>query len=119
MGAGNHPGSHLQKIRRVIVYRQSQKVSGMPRVSRPEMRALKSPYPTQKRFETAEEFCLHLLNDFDAPLSAKVRAAIGLVRAQQPRVRSARPGVKAQREERAEDAARGAFEPPPLPKRPH
>jgi hypothetical protein len=83
------------------------------------MRALKSPYRAQKRFETAEEFCLHLLNDEAAPLAAKVRAALGLLRAQQPRVRPARPGVKAIRQEAAEDAARGAFEPPPLPKRSH
>jgi hypothetical protein len=91
----------------------------MPRVPRAEIRALKSAYAPQKRFETALDFCMHLLNDETAPLTAKVRVAKAVMQIQEPRVRPARPGVKAQREERAEDAAHGVFEPPPVPKRAH
>jgi hypothetical protein len=60
-----------------------------------------------------------LINDESAPLEAKLRVVRGLLRVQEPRVRPARPGIKARRESAAEDAARGVFEPPPLPRKPN
>jgi hypothetical protein len=87
----------------------------MPRVPRPQMRAMKSAYPAQKTFETVEEFGMALLNDETAPLEAKIRVARALLRVQEPRKAA---GKKVARQEAAE-AVRGAFELPPPPRKPN
>jgi hypothetical protein len=75
--------------------------------------------PAQKRFETAQDFAMHVINDPDAPGEMKVRLARALLRVQEPRIKPARPpGKKAWAREAAE-AVRGAFEVPPLPRKPN
>jgi hypothetical protein len=92
----------------------------MPRIPRPEMRALKSAYPTQKRFETALDFAMSVINDPDAPLEAKLRLARAVLPYQEARIESAAGAGKKERARvAAEHAAQGAFEPPPLPRKPN
>ena len=90
----------------------------MPRIPRAEIRKLKAPYATGERFETALDFAMAVLNDPDAPLEAKLRLARAVLPFQTPKLEAACTGKEAAAE-RAEDAARGAFAPPPVPKQPN
>ena len=91
----------------------------MPRIPRAEIRKLKAPYVTRKRFDRAVDFCMHVINDPDAPLEAKLRLARAVLPFQTPKLEAACTGKKEAAAERAEDAARGAFAPPPVPKQPN
>ena len=91
----------------------------MPRIPRAEIRKLKAPYAMGERFETALDFAMHVINDPDAPLEAKLRLARAVLPFQEARIEPVRPGKKETAQEAAEAAARGPFAPPPLPRKPN
>ena len=64
----------------------------MPRIPRAEIRKLKAPYVTQKRFDRAVDFCMHVINDPDAPLEAKLRLARAVLPFQTPKLAAAGTG---------------------------
>jgi hypothetical protein len=91
----------------------------MPRIPRSEIRALKAAYAKGGPFASALDFAMAVLNDPDAPLEAKLRLARAVLPFQTPKLEAACTGKKEAAAERAEDAARGAFAPPPVPKQPN
>jgi hypothetical protein len=90
----------------------------MPRIPRAEIRKLKAPYVTQKRFDRAVDFCMHVINDPDAPLEAKLRLARTVLPFQEARIEPVRRGKKETAQEVAKAAAQAPFAPPPLPRKP-
>ena len=90
----------------------------MPRIPRSEIRKMKAAYPAGERFETALDFCMHVINDPDAPLEAKLRLARAVLPFQEARIEPVRPGKKETAQEVAKAAAQGPFAPPPLPRKP-
>jgi hypothetical protein len=75
--------------------------------------------PAQKRFETAQDFAMHVINDPDAPGEMKVRLARALLRVQEPRIKPARPPGKKERAQEAAETVGGPFATPPLPRKPN
>lgn len=80
-------------------------------------RTLETASPGSKRFKTALDFAMDVINDGDAPLDAKIRLAIAAMPFQHPKLEAAAPGKKEQRQANAEAAAgAGKFAAPSGPK---
>jgi hypothetical protein len=79
-------------------------------------RTLETASQGSKRFKTALEFAMDVINDGEAPLDAKIRLAIAAMPFQNPKLEAAAPGKKERREEAANNAAKGKFATPSPPK---
>ncbi|WP_188260859.1 hypothetical protein [Azospirillum tabaci] len=79
-------------------------------------RTLEAAPPESKRFKTALDFAMDVINRDDAPMDAKIRLAIAAMPFQHPKMEAAVAGKKEQKEEAAKAAAQGRFAPPAPPK---
>jgi phage terminase small subunit len=69
-----------------------------------------------KRFVTALDFAMDVVNDPDQPLDARVRLAIAAMPFQHPKLEATGAGKKEERQKKAEVAATGRFAPAAPPK---
>ena len=70
------------------------------------------PPGSQRKFETAAAYLLHLINANQVPVGLKLKAAVALLAHERPGPR----GVKILHQEAAQAAAKGAYEPPAAPR---
>lgn len=79
-------------------------------------RTLARAEPATRRFETALDFAMAVINDPDANQDAKIRLAIAAMPFQHPKLEAAAAGKKEQRQEKANEVAKGKFASPAPPK---
>ncbi|ONG53458.1 hypothetical protein BKE38_12140 [Pseudoroseomonas deserti] len=72
--------------------------------------------PSTRRFASALDFAMEMINDPQASMDVKVRLAVAALPFQHPKLEGAAPGKKEQRQQAAEAAAGGKFAPPAPPK---
>lgn len=79
-------------------------------------KALQSAKPGGKRFETALDFAMEMINDPEAPMADRVRLAIAAMPFQHPKLEPRTQGKKDEKAEAAKAAGSGKFKPSAPPR---
>lgn len=69
-----------------------------------------------KKFDTALDFAMAIINDADALMSDKIKLAVAVLPFQHPRLEGMAPGKKDIQASAAREAAKGKFAPPAGPR---